>query len=83
MFICGPGMKDVPVCRVCGHIADKLCDYPVGKGKTCDSKLCIEHAVNIKGDLDYCPEHAQEYCRSPFAGNHEAANKNFPLPRKR
>ena len=61
MWMCGDAFNDTPVCRVCGHIADRLCDYPVGNDKTCDSALCQEHARNIKGNLDYCPEHAAEY----------------------
>ncbi len=59
-FICGDFEHDLN-CRICGCFADKLCDYPVGNDKTCDSAMCQDCAVHIKGDLDYCPEHATEY----------------------
>jgi len=58
--ICGD-LEDLAVCRICGCLAEKLCDYPIGNDKTCDSAMCKECAVHIRGDLDYCPEHATEY----------------------
>jgi len=62
-FICGDGLEGTTICRVCGDMADRLCDYPIGNGKTCDSALCKYHSVKIKGDIDYCPEHSSEYGR--------------------
>jgi hypothetical protein len=56
-FICGAGI--VP-CAVCGHVAEALCDYPMGAGKTCDLPLCGRHRVAQGGDLediDFCPAH--------------------------
>ena len=44
-FICGKG---VVACCVCGAVADHLCDYPMGKGKTCDANLCRAHAIAIR-----------------------------------
>jgi len=61
VFLCGCKMLADKLCRKCNAIADKLCDYPVGNEKTCDAPLCGEHAINITGDIDYCPDHAKEH----------------------
>jgi len=49
IFACGS--EEVPVCR-CGHMADILCDWPVGRGKTCDLPLCPDCAHHIGDDRD-------------------------------
>lgn len=41
-WICGPG---VTPCSSCAYVADYLCDYPLGGGKTCDAPLCEDHAL--------------------------------------
>jgi hypothetical protein len=41
-FICGKGFE---ACSMCGFLAEHLCDFPMGKGKTCDARLCLEHAI--------------------------------------
>lgn len=53
-FICGSGVEP---CRFCGIVADKLCDAPVGNGKTCDIALCEKCATNIGPETDLCPTH--------------------------
>lgn len=35
-----------------------LCDYPIGKGRTCSAKICSEHRTKAGPDLDHCPAHA-------------------------
>ncbi len=35
-------------CSVCGAFSEHLCDYPMGKGRTCDAPLCANHAIRIK-----------------------------------
>ena len=48
------------ICSVCGNrLSEALCDYPVGRGRTCDRSLCAgcRHRVGPGSDLDYCPEH--------------------------
>ncbi len=62
----------VELCEVCGKKPhSKLCDYEVGTGivtsigfkeitKTCDKKLCKGCSVEIWGNCDICPEHAEE-----------------------
>lgn len=39
-FVCGP---DVVACA-CGYLAEYLCDFPTGRGKTCDAPLCEDCA---------------------------------------
>lgn len=59
-FICGD-LADLAICKCCGVIAENLCDYPVGNDLICDASLCRDCAVKIRGDIDYCPDHATEY----------------------
>ena len=61
LWMCGEIFDGSLICRVCGDLADALCDYPLGNDRTCDSALCNSDARHIKGDLHYCPEHATEY----------------------
>lgn len=42
MFMCGSGVEP---CSVCGDLSVSLCDYPVGKRKTCDQLLCEKHSI--------------------------------------
>lgn len=53
-FYCGSGV--VEVCK-CGHMADFLCDYPSGRGKTCDLPLCQDCRFNIGEERDLCEIH--------------------------
>ena len=52
-FMCGSGI--VP-CASCGQVADYLCDYPVGDGKTCSLPICNECRTHV-GQYDFCPVH--------------------------
>lgn len=46
-------------CYLCEKWHTKLCDHVTGPGKkTCDRRLCEDHAKRVPPDLDYCPEHA-------------------------
>lgn len=58
-FICGDDLK-VEVCA-CGHAADFLCDYPLGRGKTCDLALCGCCREAIGEDRDLCRIHAAQF----------------------
>ncbi len=69
-FVCGSGVKP---CSCCASPAGFLCDYPMGRGKTCDAELCKKHAIpqgprsqrlmifaeDPEGDdmLHFCPAH--------------------------
>lgn len=53
--------RDYDLCVACGFLADYLCDYPLGGGKTCDAPLCDEHAIKQgmeTDDLHFCRAHA-------------------------
>ncbi len=58
-WICG---SDIRTCSVpgCHRAADYLCDWPMGKGKTCDAPLCEHHRGRQaeEREIDYCPQHA-------------------------
>ena len=63
MIICSRGRKRLPPCKFCqvngGKVvpSNKLCDFPVGHGKTCDAPMCDAHATNLGTDVDVCPIH--------------------------
>jgi hypothetical protein len=45
-------------CRFCAHgLVERLCDFPLGPGKTCDEGMCSQCATRMGADLDYCPRH--------------------------
>ncbi len=70
-MICGSAV--VP-CSQCGRSADYLCDWPLGKGKTCDAPLCERHAISQglianqlrlfddppdpESEVHFCPTHS-------------------------
>lgn len=60
-IVCVRGGKKPALCDYCAKLHSKLCDWPMDdKGtKTCDKKLCDDHAHNVGPDRDYCPEHHQ------------------------
>lgn len=37
----------------------KLCDFPLGAGKTCDKVLCRACATHQRTGRDFCPGHAK------------------------
>ncbi len=48
-------------CAYCKRAGTQLCDFPTGKGKTCDRPVCTTHATHVDGqDVDYCQEHREE-----------------------
>ncbi len=63
VWLCGDG-PPAPTCSRCGSLSERLCDYPLGDGKTCDLPLCWECAVEqmpayeTAESIDYCPQHA-------------------------
>lgn len=64
-FMCGD-LGDP--CRECGAVADFLCDFPVGEGKTCDRPICEEHAAEIGPEVHYCQVHHAEWTGFRQAG---------------
>jgi hypothetical protein len=35
----------------CGYLAEFLCDFPMGDGKTCDALLCPDCAMSLVAEL--------------------------------
>ena len=67
-LVCGPRprLRRCVVCHVPEPLATiRLCDAPQANGRgTCDAVVCVEHAVHVEPDTDYCPVHgrlAQEH----------------------
>lgn len=50
-----------PQCVDCGDIAENLCDYPVGDGKTCDRNICDHHSHEVAPNVHYCDGHIKEW----------------------
>lgn len=57
-------------CKVCKHAAPYLCDWKVGKAKTCDKPICGQHAKEVAPDKHLCPEHQVAY--DAWLGKHTA-----------
>jgi len=57
MIICSRGPRKAPKCAFCNQPSTKLCDYPLTKGRTCDTPMCDEHAKRQGVNLDTCPDH--------------------------
>jgi hypothetical protein len=56
-------MKDCKFCLANGGRkvpSTKLCDFPIGNGKTCDAPICDRHATGAGPDIDHCPVHSQQ-----------------------
>ncbi|HEY3175663.1 MAG TPA: hypothetical protein VGK94_07870 [Candidatus Polarisedimenticolia bacterium] len=58
MITCGPGVRRRP-CSVerCLSRSDVLCDWPVGKGRSCSAPLCRDHSYRVGASIDYCAQH--------------------------
>ena len=57
-IVCSRGSRRRPAhCDFCGEPHEKLCDFRLPSGRTCDKKLCRQHATHRAPNWDYCPEH--------------------------
>lgn len=57
-WMCGENL-DIEMCPTCGAGMVKFsCDFPVGEHGTCDQKMCLKCALEIKSDIHLCPMHA-------------------------
>jgi len=45
-------------CLWCRDAMIKLCDFPIGRGDTCNAPMCETHAKSIGHNVDLCPTHA-------------------------
>jgi hypothetical protein len=59
-IVCGRGRRGAR-CGWCTQRAGLLCDWKVGKGKTCDAKICNTHAQEVAPEKHLCPEHQTAY----------------------
>ena len=75
---CGKGRGKMMKCKFCNQNyrqnEGKLCDFPVGNGKTCDAEMCgscartlgrqeteIGHGLKKMNDtIDVCPIHGEQ-----------------------
>ena len=58
-FVCTKGRRDR--CRFChNQYVTKLCDFPTGRGRTCDAGMCDRCATAVAHEVDYCPRHKHE-----------------------
>lgn len=44
-------------CTDCGDVGKNLCDYSLGKDKTCDRSICDRHSHEMDQNLHYCGVH--------------------------
>jgi hypothetical protein len=57
------GRRHVELCKFClkldglRQLAGRLCDYPIGKGRTCNAPICQKHSTPGGKGIDYCPDH--------------------------
>lgn len=56
-FICTRSRREIKPCSCCGKPSTCLCDYPLGRGRTCDMPLCNECRAHVGMDTDLCPLH--------------------------
>ena len=58
-IVCRPRPKRRRCCHVRGCTASGSyqCDFPTGKGKTCDRYLCATHRVPQGPGRDFCRDH--------------------------
>lgn len=58
-IVCGPRPRRKRC--ACGETAPFLCDWKLGKGKTCDTPVCKAHAKQVGPDKHLCPAHAEAH----------------------
>jgi hypothetical protein len=79
MIMCGDGMEPSDVCA-CAHFADYLCDWPVGRGKTCDIVMCDCCGTKVGDDKHLCAIHLALFDKDK-PGSRNVAARPWP-PRK-
>lgn len=48
-------------CGFCHLAGGLLCDWKVSASKTCDARLCPEHAEKVGDNKHLCPTHSEAY----------------------
>lgn len=72
-FVCGELGEH---CADCAGVAEFLCDYPVGDGKTCDRPMCADHAREVAPDVHYCDAHHKMWQEFRSGGGEAEVLKN-------
>ena len=55
------GRRKAPTCPYCKREpADKLCDFKLAGGRTCDNQFCSACGTGVGPDRDYCPDHTSQ-----------------------
>jgi hypothetical protein len=49
----------------CGKESTRLCDWIIGRGRTCDAPLCDSCTSSPAPDKDLCKRHAQLWAKDP------------------
>ena len=62
-IVCSRGGRPIR-CTKCGRPANRLCDWPVLPGKTCDKGICASCSYQPELGTDYCPDHAAAHARA-------------------
>lgn len=65
-----------PHCAECADVGSFLCDYPVGKDKTCDRHMCSDHATEVAPDLHYCAGHTKMWKEFEESGGVKSVLEN-------
>lgn len=58
-FVCGARYSNPKCCCCLKPDPERQCDWPMGRGKTCDRFICLDCTFHPEGrpDVDYCPQH--------------------------
>lgn len=56
-IVCSRGQRPLR-CVCCGRPADRLCDFVLEGGRTCDRAICAQCTDRPARGVDFCPEHA-------------------------
>jgi hypothetical protein len=56
----------------CGKPSTRLCDWIIGRGRTCDAPLCDACTSSPAKDKDLCKRHAQLWAKDPRSANKKA-----------
>jgi hypothetical protein len=57
--------KRIERCIGCGAPADRLCDWKMGRDRTCDRPVCAKCSHQPAPDKDLCPAHASAWAAHP------------------
>jgi hypothetical protein len=65
-IVCGVRRGPRAKCSFCRRRPhEKLCDFDLGNGKTCDAKMCDSCSTKIGPDRDLCPAHREVDMKFP------------------